>query len=652
MTDHFEGLGYTQNEIAKLEAHIDDVLQFTDGTKINAEYRAAIESNNRQQAISALVRYYRSRPEFDMPDFQPGPYDGQAAVNGVEGKMRVVNIDHDFKGPKIDFLFNPTLEMPPVNHEWLWQLNRHIWWIGMACAYADTKEEKYAKAFNTQLLDWVVQTDIPEVWNAPGSAWRTLECGIRLMISWQVAFNLFRHAKEVGDETLLVMLGSMHKQAVHLANNPTGRNWLLTETSGLYNFGALFPEFTDAEQYRSVAYERIIEEMRKQVLPDGMQDELSPDYHKGSLNCAQAIYKTAMATGKTHEFPEDYRRCMYAMAMAAVKMSTPCFTQPRTNDCYTVFTEWSTEFSEQIFPDEPAFKYVNSHRREGAPLKETSLLMPWSGFAIMRSDWGPEATYLCFDVGPLGMGHWHQDKLNIILFKGNEELIFDDGGGQYEQSPERTYGLSSYDHNVVLVDGMGQTRPHTHKSEQEIDAGWITNETFDYAYGIYDEEYGGTRPATHKREVRFCKPSFYVVRDTLTSADGNDHVYELRFHMDTEKTKQIDNDALLVEYGKKWDLLIVPIADEGESRGTFQAYSAVKEPALLGWFIGRNAEKVHPATTVIMKSDSCKVHHFTNILIPFEHGTAQPTVAKEQDGTVSVTANGMTYKINLHELNK
>ena len=90
----------------------------------------------------------------------------------------------------------------------------------------------------------------------------------------------------------------------------------------------------------------------------------------------------------------------------------------------------------------------------------------------MRTDWTPDATYLAFDVGPLGMGHWHQDKLSFVLWKGNECLVFDDGGGQYEDSRRRRYGLSGYDHNTLLVDGLAQNRLNPRRVTAPIDAGW------------------------------------------------------------------------------------------------------------------------------------------------------------------------------------
>ena len=109
--------------------------------------------------------------------------------------------------------------------------------------------------------------------------------------------------------------------------------------------------------------------------------------------------------------------------------------------------------------------------------------------------------------------------------------------------------------NVVLVDGLAQSRTTPKQSESAIDAGWVTNDSFDYAQATYDGTSGAgqSRPAPHKREVRFCKPDFFVVTDTLVSLDGNEHAYEVLFHLDTTKVKQLDEykNVVISDIGRK-----------------------------------------------------------------------------------------------------
>ena len=643
----------------KRNAHLNAFLDTIDPVKIGEEYRNALASGDREAALRLAAAYFRARTEPAMADFGAGGYDRGVAERGVKGIMREVNIDYAFPDGEIDFLFNPTEKDPPLNHEWLWQLNRFNWWDHMARAYADTRDETYAAAFEKQLRHWIAETDPhPANYNGAGSAWRTIEEGLRLMGSWQTAFNLFRVSPSVSDESLLLMLSSMHRQALHLKAHPTGGNWLLMETNGVYTFASLFPEFTDAEELRRWACATIVRELDGQILPDGFQRELSPDYQLVSFNCAAGVWRTASACGRLDELPASYPAHLKNMALCYAATSTPALVQPRTNDCYTMYTSRVTGVAERIFPEVKEFAYLSSRRARGeAPKGETaSRYLPWAGFAVMRTDWSGDASYLCFDVGPLGAGHMHQDKLNVNLWKGGQELIFDDGGGQYEHSRGRVYGTSAYDHNTVTVDGLAQVRSDPKVAKEPIDAGWQTNDVFDYAAADYTDGFGQdrNRVAVHRREVRFCKPEFFVVRDTVTANDGNPHAYSVRFHMDTLNVAPCPAfpGAYYADFGKEWDLLLVPVTDKGESVPTSRTASGQTEPEYLGWFIGRNAERNHPATTLLWDAAPTESRHFTTLLFPIRKGEALPVISEDADGILSVTFKGKSFTLDRNALNR
>lgn len=639
----------------KYAAHLGELIDVLNPTLIGGAYEQAIEAGDLAAALAACAAYYRGKPDFPVAELSSvGRYDATAADRASRGMMREVNIDHAFEG-EIDFLFDPTAIRGPRNHEWLWQFNRHSYWTLMARAFRETGDEKYATAFRTQLLGWIAQTDIPQNWNGPGSAWRTIECGLRLLGSWQVAYDGFRTVLD--DLSLLLMIASMHRQVVHLVAHPTGGNWLMMESNGVYTFSALFPELRDAAANRAVATERLLREMRKQILPDGMHNELSPDYQTVVYNCAINFYRLAGALGLADEVPQDFVELIHKTAHAAVLLSTPALTQPRTNDTYTMHTRLFTERTALLPGEHPEYRYVNSHRAEGQPPagETASAYLPYAGFAVMRSDWGADATYLCFDVGPLGAGHMHQDKLNINLYRGSEELIFDDGGGQYESSPARAYAVSAYDHNTVLVDGMAQHRTSPLVVQEPIDAHWVSNATFDYAAAIYDDGYkragmsAPVRVAAHRREVRFCKPAFFCVRDTLTSLDGNAHEYELLFHLDTTRVNVLQDDtgAVLSDFGRTYELLIVPLDDEGEV--SVSAVSGQTEPSLRGWYNGRNESKLHEAITVSRTVRGVRNFCFTSLLFPVRRGEPLPKVVRQGDEVV-VALGRREYRLNLRAL--
>lgn len=550
----------------------------------------------------------------------------------VDGYIPCVNGVWHFEDGKINWLFNPTAEKGPLNPEWTWGLNRMYFWKTLAKAYRQTKDEKYAKAFVRQFTDWMEQTGgVPtegaprekrrstfeQDYNAVGSPWRTIEEGIRLSGSWPTAEDAFAGSPFFTPEIKQKFIKVQWLQARHLMKYRTDNNWLLMEMNGVYTFASRHPEFPECEGWRKESAAILADAVSKQILPDGLQYELSPDYNWVVFGYAIGACQLARQKGHLDDFPPDYLQTLERCAMATLALMTPAFVQPRFNDCYTIRTSALLASAAKTLGNRPEFAWVLSEGREGTPPKGemASRFLPYSGFAVMRSDWSRNATYLAFDVGPLGVSHSHQDKLGFTLWKGDEELVFDDGGGQYERSPERQYGLSGYDHNTLLVDGLAQVRQAPRMVTEPIDAGWISTPERDYARGTYDQGFGPKelRLARHLREIEFQKPERFIITDTIDSADWNAHDYEILFQLDTMRTDiSSDRKTLVAHYGRKWDLKI-----EVSEGGTISTVVGQKEPRLSGWYIARSDKKNHPCTTVSVKPSEKKLsHRFVTVLTP------------------------------------
>ena len=316
-----------------------------------------------------------------------------------------------------------------------------------------------------------------------------------------------------------------------------------------------------------------------------------------------------------HEIPGDFLDALRLGTEGPLALVTPAFTLPNFNDTFTDPKASSFSAAATIFPERRDFLWLVTNGRGGEPPEgETaSRYLPYSGFAAMRTDWTPDATYLAFDVGPLGMGHWHQDKLSFVLWKGDECLVFDDGGGQYEASRRRAYGRSGYDHNTMLVDGLAQNRTGPKRVSAPIDAGWRTTKDCDFAFGTYDQEFGPNRLklATHRREITFDKKrDLFSIADFAESADGKEHAYTLLFQLDTTNvTVTVDGKRLRAEYGAG------------------RKYALEME---IG--VGRDyaVPTVRPATTVFVQAPCAKNHRFNTILKPIP--TTPPPVEVETAG--------------------
>lgn len=564
------------------------------------------------------MEHFRRRAEMPLLSNSFTAEEGEIASRAVNGDVTVVNIPWKFKDGKIDWLFDPTLATGVYNPEWTWQLNRMSFWSAMAKAYHATGDEKYAKAFRDQMRRWVDTARPIGSGNERGSAWRTIETGLRLMNSWPLAFERFRKSPSLSDEDLRVMLESMHEQALHLMKYQTAKNWLLMEMNGVYTFASYFPEFADSESMRRSSSAVLARELAAQLLPDGWQNELSPDYHIVAWECFSRTYRLDRHYGRKGELPSEYPALLEKCAEVYLGMATPAFTMPRFNDCYTMHTETLLKSAAELFPQRADFQWAATHGGEGkAPEGESaSRLFPYAGYAAMRTDWSADATFLAFDFGPLGCAHYHQDKLNFTLWKGGEELVFDDGGGQYEDSKFRTFGLSAHDHNTLLVDGRGQSRNWPLKSLRPIDCGWTTTGEKDEIFGEYDQEYeGGAKPVRHRRGIVFDKKADAItVEDSIVCLDGAKHEYALLFQLDTtDVVVAADRKSLRARYGKgrKWAL---EMSFDGVD--AVELVSGQTRPTIAGWFIGRNDLVNHVATTVRVIAGDRKNHAFRTVLKP------------------------------------
>ncbi len=635
----------------------------------------ALERGHRQKAKQALAHYFRTRetPVWSYRERQPTNRDQllRTVKPVMDRVFRVSGVTHRFgAGNDIDWFHNATGGDSGVvfNREWTWQLNRHSHWRILASAYRATGDEMYAREFVDQVDSWIQDCIRPIEGNVnrAGSAWRTIEAGIRASGSWPTAFYAFRRSPSLGDESLLRMVKLFAEHAYHLM--PEERfyygspNWHAHAGNGLYTIGVLFPEFRESRRWRETAANRLYAELDSQVYPDGMQVELTSSYHQVTMGHLSAPLVLAERNGLV--LPEGYLPKLERMHNANLYAAMPDGRLPALGDGGRTNVRRHLKEGAAIFPDRPDFAWIATEGAEGTRPLGNSYAFSHSGYLVMRSGWDPGDLYALLDVGPSGLWHQHEDRLSFVAYAYGRQHIVDSGSYSYDDSVWRKHLVSTFAHNTVIVDGEGQHIRGTKETDEDYILSeplahiWISETGFDYASGFYDEGYGprNDRTVTHRRRMLFVKPvagsaGYWIVSDLLIPSDETQHHYETLFHLDVAPDEvKMDPMSLRAvtrtSFGSTFAVWPVPM--EGLAG---EILAGQREPVLRGWQRGRGTAVPLPVVSYTFRATGTARSLY--VLYPIPEGSVLPidvveaTSARDAVAARVVFTNGRVHHIIL-----
>ncbi|MEE9230500.1 MAG: heparinase II/III family protein, partial [Acidobacteriota bacterium] len=162
-----------------------------------------------------------------------------------------------------------------------WELSRGHHLPVLGHAYLLTGDERYAQEAVTQIRHWL-KTNPPEFgvnWACP------MDVGIR-SVNWLWAAGLLADASAADAEFFANLLAGLQSHGRFLMENleveadGITSNHYLANIVGLLYLGVCVPELSEAETWRTLAVRALVEEMGRQVLPDGVDYESSIPYHR------------------------------------------------------------------------------------------------------------------------------------------------------------------------------------------------------------------------------------------------------------------------------------------------------------------------------------------------------------------------------------
>ena len=576
-----------------------------------------------------------------------------AADRILDGWFAPTGYAYQFKDLEMDWATNRT----PNNYgEWVWQLNRHPEFATLAKAYLITKDEKYVNAFAKLIESWIEQEEFPiaDIANYHDSyshaGWRTIESGLRMMSPWQYPIHVFLEAGLLSDALIVKIFKSVWEHAFHLRNYCSGRNWLIIELTGFIQIACFYPFFDKSAAWRKFVFDRLLSELDVQIYPEGMQYELATGYHFGVLVDYLQCVNIARVYGI--EVPEYMMNRLRDMTHAILRIAQPDLHMPDLNDGSSGSLVGQAARALRYHPDDEVFKWFATEGKEGKEPPYKSVVLPYVGHCAMRTSWESDAIYGFFDGAYYGRGHAHEDKLSFNLSAYGKNLLTDGGLYEYDSSKMRDMIVSTRAHNTALVDLKDQNRgantPFRAIEEKAVkekipsNLFWNFGETYEVAESTYDSGYGAgenTSWVDHHRKVIFFKQGlgmakpFFVLLDTFTPKDDNEHMYEVHFQLGTEPTAEAEK-SITADHGDGVKLTLIGDAP-------MQVHTAEYEPRYIGWRKLRKSGVDHehypaPAPCFVKEGG---VEYFATVAYPAKDG--------EDCAVAAVSCDKDTFTITL-----
>lgn len=496
------------------------------------EVKKLHETGKDTEAVQALLKYYQNRTGVNNPDVNLS----RISISKEDQAMADDALEHKFfshEGFKPSLFYGKDIDWnywPVKDNELRWQLHRLKWFMPMGKAFRLTGDEKWAKEWTLQYLDWIKKNPLIEKKKVTTAiskdealkednkvdmdnmryAWRSLEVSNRLQNMYSY-FQLFNTSKNFTPEFFSVFLVNTHKHAKYILNNYSDQgNHLLFQAQRVMYAGIFFPEFKDASAWRKSGMDVLNKEMDVQIYDDGMQFELDPMYHLAMIEVFCKAFNMAEINGFQAEFPQKYKDTIEKMIMAYYYILLPDLSLPMFSDTHSFKADAVIKNSKgwmKLFPNNEQIRYFATEGKEGVAPKTTLNAMKTSGFYSLRSGWDKDATAMVYKGGPAGEWHCQLDNGTFNLMVKGRNFFPDAGsysyGGDAEVMKMRDWFRQTKVHNTLTLNDNNLEKADTKcllwKSDKNLDVLVTENPSY--------------RDLSHRRSVFFVDKKFYVIVD-------------------------------------------------------------------------------------------------------------------------------------------
>lgn len=520
-----------------------------------------------------------------------------------------------------------------------WELSRcqHLVTLGKAFWY--TEDEKYAEEFEKQIRSWIKNNPVEL-----GVNWAcAMDVAIRA-VNWIWSYYFFFDSDVLKEDFKIEFYKSLYSHGRHIINNlefaEVRGNHYLSDIAGLIYIGFFLQRSDEAKQWIKKGVDALIEEMNYQVLPDGVNAELSTNYHR--LVTEIFVSTTILCLRNNIKFPESYLNRLEKMFDyilfytkpdgkapiigdnddGRLQILTEYYNWDRNDHRYLLsigaklfgrsdFTAITTQFNEEVFWMLGSLEKPLLKRNRKESRYTNSISFKDAGFYVM----GYDNFHTIIDASSPNpkhfQGHKHNSALNFELFAYGKSFIVDPGSYVYTSSKKmRNLFRNTAYHNVVMVDGKEQNNIKDNLFELGTDAKtavikWEIKEDEDVFCG---EHYGYSRlksPVVHRREIIFNKKKkFWIINDIL---NGNGkHMYDLHLHLAPMELEPYKTPHSYITKSRGANIAVIPLETKDLS-----------SQILDGWISYSYGKKTKaPILKYTKRQEGTTV--FSNLVIPFK----------------------------------
>jgi hypothetical protein len=441
---------------------------------------------------------------------------------------------------------------PSRDKEWQIAQHKHPFAVDLALAYRERGDPAYLRRWVDLLSSWLAEM---------GSGYISAsdaQVEAKRIENWSIALVVLAGTPAAGElppGLLRALLTRLAGEADYiLAHLKPARNHRTFQLFSVFLAGALFPELRDARRLVRESSTLLTDNLLADILPDGVQVELSTHYHQLVLETATAF----VALARWRELPVDpallerlARGLEFSLWMQQPDGSIPLIGDSDNGDHRPMLALGAGLLGA------PELRWGATLGRTGAPPAPSARQFAHSGYFVLGDGWGSDAAsfarrqHVFYDCAQLGAGsHSHYDLFSFTYYAAGVPLVVDPGRYTYDSAPDadgvdwREQFKSTAYHNTVTIDGLNQTRyiskwrrdregrshggPKHGPAPEILDRRWRLGEQSDW---IDARAQSAEYTPQHRRFLLYMCRQYLLIVDQVRIDDRHEHECDLRFHV-------------------------------------------------------------------------------------------------------------------------